>query len=265
MVQIRREMGQRWSAGIPLVYNYIHQVLDASITETNLTALPVRGHMLDAAPSVRFGLGQEWELEGEFAVQRQLFGSDELDDYWEGGPRLTLRQNYAAKSFVALSGMIHRRDYDTRTQFSAAGEAVPGTRLEYLFTRLELAWQHAWDARQRWRTVTRLGVEVNRDNGSGYFDYDRFMVAEQVRFRAGPWEGRAQAKLLFYHYRLQIADPPESGLRERAAIACGAGLERSLGKHFKLVADYEYEATLSNLAMDEYRVNVFSGGVEWSY
>ena len=38
--------------------------------------------------------------------------------------------------------------------------------------------------------------------------------------------------------------------------------ERKLGKHWGLFAEYEYEQSLSNRALDEYRASRVSGGVD---
>jgi hypothetical protein len=63
--------------------------------------------------------------------------------------------------------------------------SIAQSSLEFNRNEFDLAVRNNWDHKRRWRTTTKLGFELNEDNGSGYFDYKRYYVAQQLRFQTG--------------------------------------------------------------------------------
>lgn len=139
---------------------------------------------------------------------------------------------------------------------------VPGTSPVYWQHELSGQWRHHWDKARRWRTTSTLSGLLNRDNGSGYFDYDRVLFSQQVRWADRGWEIRANARFGWYFYKVQrIGDEH----RERAYAALDLRIERRLGKPWLLYAAAEREWNSSNDPLDDYRDWAAGGGVGFEF
>lgn len=263
LTQFKADVGAQWRLGLDARYVYQDQVLDVSVTETNLEAAPVQGHSVAVLPNVRWmSQGSAWvELTG--TAQRSLYRAP-LDDYWEGGPRLTVGNDYGHRSTLTVGYGWNQRDYQTREQLGLDQVAIPGTSLQFRQHDVELAWRHHWDRRQRWRTATRLGLQFSRDNGPGYYDYDRWYAAQQFRHASGHWEIRVQGRFSFYDFPHQPSDDVSEN-RHKTLVGADVRIERQVWRTLKLFASYEYEQSIANRTVDEYRVNTVAGGASGEF
>ena len=250
-------LGDRDELGGQFTYLYQHQVLDVSETEAASTRLLVDGHGLVLRPHWKHALGGGWAAQLEFFGQRQLYDGD-LDDYWEVGGRLSAIRRYGHRSEFSLGFQLKQLRYDTREQFDAFGLALPGTALRYWQHELATQWRHHWDEARRWRTTTKGSYLFNQDNGSGYFDYDRLLFSQQLRWSAAPWEFKANVRLGWYLYRNQRVGTEK---RERSYAAVDFRVERRFGKHWSIYASAEREWNFSNDPLDEYRDWLASAGL----
>lgn len=247
--QFSTPIGKGKETGAELNYLYQHQIIDASETEVDRYRVLVLGHGLAAEPYWEQTLGEKWSAKVEGAALRQIY-EDELDDYWEGAARLSLIRAYGHRSEVSLTCQFLGREYDTRDQFDQGGNPLPGTELIYLQQEAEGEWNHYFDVDRKWRLTTRLGYMQSEDNGSGYFDYTRALVREQLRWRSDVWELRATARGGWYRYAIQQVD---GNRRERSYIILSFRAERSLGEDWLAYVAAEHEWDDSNDPLDEYR------------
>lgn len=253
-----------WNAGLDLQYIYQDQVIDTSITETNSSPTLVQGHGITARPSVRRELPQGFWLAANAGVTRWFYKAP-LDDYWEGGPQLSAGRDYGFKSSFSLSYHWTLRAYDTREQVTLNGAVVLGTSLEFTQNELEAALRHNFDAQRHWRSATKFGVLWNDDNGSGYFNFVRYQISEQLRYVAKSWELKAHAKFSHYDFTRQTASAADFSSRQKDILGCGLRGEKTLLPALKLFAEFAYERSLANRATDEYTVNKVSAGVDWEF
>jgi hypothetical protein len=261
--QAKLLFGDTAEASLAGDYYFQHQVLDVSVTETNLEAVLVTGHAFTARPGGRLNLGRQYWLSLEIPVTCQWY-ADPLDDYLETGPRLYFGRTYGHLSEVSLGYELTWRGYDSLAT-DAQGYAVPDTHRRYWQQEARLVWRHYFDEPRHWRASTKLGYKMNRDNAAGYFDYDRVGGWQQFRYRAGRWELTAEAGVAYYRYLTQTVSPTDLRKRERTRVTAGVRCERTLVKSLKLVAAYEYERTLSNDPIETYSVNTVSGGLSWEF
>ena len=262
--QVKKQFAGEWNAGLTLQSTYTDTVFDASITETNLTPVPARGYSFRGAPSLRREFLKKYWVELEFGVSRQYFDAP-LDDYWEFGPKLTLGKNYGNQSTLALSYQFNQRSYDDRTPLNSDLSPEVGQTLEYSRHGVELALRHNWDEHRRWRTLTSVVGEFNRDNGSGYFDYFSYRLTQQVRYVAKMWEAKVQAKFSYYDYPNQFVGTDTHSKRYLSNLRLNLRGERKLAQKIKLFAEYEYERSFSNETVSEYQVNKVTGGIDWEF
>ena len=264
LAQVKTDVSAHWRLGLDERYILQNQVLDTSVTETNLEALLVRGHSLALLPNVRWmSDGNTWvELSG--TAQRALY-REPLDDLWEGGPKLVWGLDYGHYSTVNVTYSWNLRAYDTREQLGLDQVGLPGTSLRFQQHDVEASLRHNWDKERRWRTATRLGVQISRDNGPGFYDYDRWYAAQQIRYVAKTWELRVQGKVSFYAFPHQMATDSDPNERQKTLVGVDLRGEKKIWQGLKLFVSYEYEQSLANRPTDEYRVNIEAAGLSWEF
>lgn len=261
LIRYRRYLPSNWKAGGSFQYLYQNQVVDVSITDTNRGSVLVQGHSIKLTPALRkdFARNYWWEFEPFFT--RQLF-ADPLDDYWEPGPRLTWGRRYGYKSELSLSSDLTWRAYDNRTVYTSEGQPVPGEGLVYLQKEIALRVRHNWDRAGHWQTTTRLTYCNNDDNGSGYFDFDRYQAVQSARYQQKTWEIRGQVRGSYYDYPVQQVSAVDESLRHRFTLGGSLRAELEVMKRVKVFGEYEYERTWGNTSYDRYTVNTIAGGID---
>ncbi|MDH7503493.1 MAG: hypothetical protein QHJ82_12385 [Verrucomicrobiota bacterium] len=258
---IKRRLGNVGTAALSVQYFYMDQVFDASTTEFGVGVVVARGHSLSGKPRLDIDLGSRTRLEFEGIVGHQWFESP-LDDYLETGPRIGLSHEFRDRSQIGLSYQLIHRDYATRTQVSTEGIPLAGTELTYEMHRAELAQRQNWNKRRTFRTTAKLGIEAVHDNGSGYFDYQRYFGDASVRYEPGSWAAKAQVNLSYYEYPIQTATVGDSVRRHKTLLTFTFAATKRLTKRINLFAEYEYEESAANTAFDEYDVNTVSAGLQ---
>ncbi|HEY2951642.1 MAG TPA: hypothetical protein VGK40_03610 [Verrucomicrobiae bacterium] len=264
LAAIRKDWNVNWQTSLSLEALYQDQVLDVSTTDPAIGRIKVQGETLIARPGLRRNLLRSSWVAVEFSAARQFYLTP-LDDYWEGGPKLILGHAGANKSEVTLSYEALPRSYDTDAQLAADGTPLPGTRRRFLQQDSRLTWRHHWDSARHWRTTTKLGFKRNDDIGSGYFNYERAQVSEQLRFRNERWEITGAAKANFYHFPVQTVTTTDLRRREQSELTINLRAERRFGESVKLFLEFDREQTLSNVASDRYTVNTASGGLHFEF
>lgn len=269
LASIKKDFAKSWKAGLALQYLYQDQVLDVSRIEDptvglQSSTLRAQGHGFTARPSLLRELNNQQQVELEFTAHRQDF-AEPLADYWESGPRITLSDEYGANAKVSLSYELLQRDFDDETQRTATGEELAGTSLSLIRHEWQLAWQHAWDRKQRWRSTTKLSFLKNNDNGSGYFEFARYRVSAEMRYVANSWEARLLTRYAHYSYPIQTVSDTDLNKRSWDGVSVALQGERKLGRAFKVFGQFEHEHAFSNRPNEGYDVNTFRIGVDWAF
>jgi hypothetical protein len=261
---VKTDCGSGWLASLSTEYLYQNQVVDVSLTEPGLTTIPVEGHGL----TVREGLRRDFEgifsVSLELPAKRQLF-REPLDDYWEYGPRVTVGKSYGHKSELGASYEISERDYDHDQLRTPLGSPVSGSRRKAIQQEARLTWRHLWDAAGRWRTTTRVTARQSEDNGSGYFDYTRLQVSEQILFHTGNWDISAEARAARYDYSVQTVSTVDLTKRQAEEFSVNFRCERRITGFLKVFSEFEHERVSSNLDYERYTVNTVKGGFTWVF
>lgn len=243
-----RPVGPKGRAELRANYLYQHQVFDASATEVLVRRVLVLGHSATLHPGWEYRMNERWTAALEGIGGRQVY-EHTLDAFSEGGALLRLERAYGHHSAAELRLRSVYRLYDSREQYSTAGLPVPGTDLTYLQTEGEVRWNHYFDSARDWRISSRISGLTNRDNGSGYFDYDRLLFREQFRWSGRVWSVRTSVRAGLYRHRVQEIGGER---RRRSNIIIEGRLERGLGAHWTLYAQAEQEWSRSNDPRDEY-------------
>jgi hypothetical protein len=256
--QYTTPLGAREEVGAELQYLYQNAVLDVSETEVTLRRLLVKGHGFTLQPTWTHELEPDLDVKLEATALRQIYHTEDLDDFWEAAGRFSLVNSYGNKSDISLGYRSLHRFYDTRNQYDATGKHIPDTSLVYWQQEVGCQWRHYWDRGRHWRTTTKAGPMFSRDNGSGYFDYDRFQLSEQLRWGNDRWDIKAQARCGWYLYDMQRIG---NYRRQRSYYEVDFRVERRLGKYLLLYAAARREWNMSNDPLEEYNDWIASAGL----
>jgi hypothetical protein len=254
--EAKKTFAEWWKVGLGAAYFYNDQVFDASVAEGLPFRIRAKLNRFSGGPSLEYDLYGGRRIELNFAVIRQNF-EQPLDDSWEWGPRLLFGQKYGNSSEFTASLQWHRRTYDTR-----AATGVPDVRsLTFDVPEFELAVKHYWDADKHWKSRGRAGIELNQDNGDGFFDYRRWKLSHQLDFTQGAFEGMLEGKFLHYEYAHQFA--PDGHVRRRTELLFTGRVRREIIKSLSLFVEAEHEWVLATDFEERYHATTVWGGIEW--
>jgi hypothetical protein len=262
--EFKQQLGENWEAGLTGQYVYLDQVLDVSITESIAQAVPVKAHVLSAAPFAARKLPWGMRLEARFEVERQ-FVAEPLDDYWEGGPKLALTRTYGNRSELFAHYSYRDRAYDSRRQFDLTYVSLPDTSLRFDKHTIEAGVKHYWDTDRHWRTTARGTWERNQDNGPGFYDFNKWKAALQLAYSNDRWEMSAQGRYTRYAFDQQPTLAGASTVLNRDEWTLNTRLRRTVYKTASVFVETEHEWVTSNLNLEEYEANTYMAGIEWEF
>lgn len=261
---LSQEIGKDWVVGLESQYVYLDQVFDVSASLLDLGNIKSQLHQGAVTPTVRRKLPARSWLELDLQLSRSEFLAP-VEDEWEGGPTLTYGLDFGRRSDWGFSYGILRRVGDDFNAFDLTGGPITGTTIVRKQHEFEFRFRHYWDEALRWRSSTKLEAQANRHNGSTFFDYDRFQISQELRYRDEKWEISSKASFKFYNYVSRTVSPANPEKRKRNRLNVESSLKRRIGKHWILFARHELEFANSNRVSDDYTANVVIGGIEWEY
>lgn len=254
-------VGPRDELGGQFSYLYQQQVVDLSESGTALTRMLVAGHSYTLRPHWRRTLGGGWAVRFEVSGLRQLYDGD-LSDYWEAAAEGRLIRTYGNRSEFSIIGQSKHIRYDSREKADRFGMAIANTDLASLQNEIGCEWRHNWDKARQWRTASRFSYMVNQDNGSGFFDYDRLLLKQQLRWKNSRWEVKTNARFSWYNYPVKRIGAESL---ERSSMLFDARVERRLGKRWLTYLFAEREWSTSNDLRDRYKTWMAGGGVGFEF
>ena len=238
-------------------------VVDLSESEVERVVAPTRVRGAYAIATTQLSLPGQLRFDPAFHVRRVDY-REYAGDYDEvrAGGRLEWGRPRGAWA-IGMGWFDSRRSYDQRIQFTAGGRALPGTRLRFR--------QRDGDVRVRfstgmWSVAATAGRFENRDEASGYFDYNRKRARLEVGWEGSLWRVSLDAEARRTEYRVQTVG---AGIAPPPRIADDYDLllrtERDLDERWTLFAEHRWERSRANEADFSYRANTVLAGVQRSF
>jgi hypothetical protein len=257
-----RSLPRDWSMGMGVNYTFQNQILDVSATQSNQFPITrVRGNYIMGRCFVRKDFNPVW-LQLDLIGGREILASP-LDSFWQLGPRLTLGRSLGAESEISVDYQWTEDLFDTRTDVTSLGDPLPGTSLRFESQTAEAAWRRLWDESKHWRTSLILGCDINKDNGSGYFNFTQPRLAARLEYREKTWTVSSYALCGYYGYPVQTIAPDSAENRRKTWITAGIHAETQVWKRLRVFADYAFEKSDSNVTADLYYDNTVCIGFDF--
>lgn len=257
-----RTLSDRWQWVVDLDAAYFDQVLDLTVLETQINRQRLKQFSLGGGPGLRYRVGSKSWLEVTPIVSRTWLDG-QFDSYDEFGGQLSFLQGYGHRSEWRLEFAGRERRYDTRQQATLQGVVIPGTRLTYQRNDIQLVDRHYFDPARRWLVETRVKGLVSSDNGSGYFDYWRIGFSERLQIRLARWDFRGEIGYNFYNFPQQSVTPTVQ--RTRGDLSGQVRVERSLGRGWKLFAEFDHERSMAADPLETFSANTVWAGALWEF
>lgn len=251
--EVRWDPEGAWRSTLGLQGIHQDEVIDASSLENDLGAVHAR--LVNAAllGSVECGLTRSLTLSARPAVRRFDYRPP-LDDFTEYEGEIALLRDFAKAGKLAVATRLMLRDYENRPQAGPVGRPIYGTRLAVGQFATDLRHEFAGAGEAPWWARFRIGYLENRDNGSGYYDYDRWFADVRAALTRGAWSFEAEAGWHDTTYLVQLAGfGLTPGRRARTEWRGFARAERRLDARLSLFVEWEFIDSDSNDFFIEYR------------
>ena len=240
-------------------------VIDLSETEAMRVVAPTRVRGAFVTGVTRVSLPGGFALEPLVQVKRTDYRDYPGDfDETRAGARIEWRHT----DLLGLSAAWFeaRRDYRQRPQYSASGRELAGTRLSFRVRDAELKVRSAWKAAGDWSVAATAGRVENRDEASGYFDYDQKYGWLELGWHRAAWRATLNGGARHMVYLVQtvgagIAPPARVSDDHDATLR----VERELDSRWTLFFEHHWERSRSNLNEFSYRANTALAGVQRSF
>ncbi len=263
-VQASGQLGPHWTSTLAANYAYEDQLMDLSAIEpTQAGAGRVVGDTISSRWSARGKYDWAWG-ELEMDATRQLLESP-LDSYWQLGPKVTLGAHAGPRDDLSLSYQWARLAYDHEPDLDTHGNTIPNTHLALVTHIVQLAWDRAWDQERHWHSTLTAGFEIDQDNGSSFFDRTGYFLTPKLEYRAGAWKLSASVTAAAYFYPVQTVPLSGGPHRDKTWFSAHVRAEWKVSKIVKLLANYGFDDSFSNLDIDDYHTHTISIGTELDF
>lgn len=240
------------------------QVLDVSVTETELSTAQLRVTGAATGPSARWTLAPLW-LEAKILARRDTY-RDDLDGYLDREGAFALGRAWGHGSELSATVTRRLRDHDSRPQVTVAGRPLPGTHLETRQTEAVLHWLQIFDAAKNLRLGAAVARQWSRDNGTGYFDYDRDSARAQFTWRSAAWENAFGVEANRYRFPVQfIGVGINPDIRRKNELRVSWELTRRFSARVAGFFHLEREQSRSNDDRSRFTVHTAFAGVRVSW
>lgn len=256
--------GKTWRLALAAQGIYQDEVIDASSLESDFTSVHAQLGSAALIPSAEWAFSGDWSWTVRPTARRFDYRAP-LDDFTETEVETAFARDLGRGGKPALTFRTMWRGYDDRPQAGPAGRPIYGTELKVRQTSAELRHDLEGKGPIAWTARLRAGYLENRDNGSGYYDYDRRNVDLSGSYERGAWRVEMEAGWRAYDYLVQLAgfgiDPSRRARDEWRAFLRA---EHTLRESLVLFAELEYVDSRSNDPFAAYDNAVVVAGVRWS-
>ena len=256
--------GQTLSGGYKLTFTYADEVFDISRSDLEIESTTLKFMQFDMAPFARWNLSANSYLQLEGGAQRNYF-QDSSDDYTDPYARLSYQKRFSFGGKLELGFKTGRKIYDERTQRDENGFSVEDTDLQWQWHEASVVWKQDWMGEKWFQTTTKLTVKLNRDNGVGYSDYDRYKISQKVRLEKKSWSLVGEFNYSFNHYAVKRVDFSDNSLYQRSDLSALVRVNKNISEKLKVFVQWSREESRSNRIEDEFKQNVINIGLERTF
>ena len=258
----------KWSTlSLPGQVLYQDQVIDMSETagNTRIGQVQVLSFSTDPEWEVAFGENLNLAIAGLFRIDHYR---DRPEDFQDIGGQIHAGYKLGLWGDFDLSYTAFRRDYTDRIQYTPGGRPEPEKKLKADLRQVDGRFDLRFSPESEWKIKARAGYLEYRDNGSGYFDYDRSRIGLDLTWTPGPWRFLLRGSFTRFDYKLQTLWNDDAGRlekREKEDLYGQFRIERNLSEALRWHLDIEGEQSVTNDYYGSYDSAAVYSGVSWTF
>ena len=243
---------------------YQDQVLDLSANELEPYIGPVEVLSSSVEPEWELTLTRDLSVSASGLIRTDRFqeGPDDFDDL---GGRVGVGYRLKQWGELEIRYSAYTRDYATRVQYTAGGRPLFGTHLSVDHRETEARFLLRSVPDGGWTLRTKLGHLQFRDNGSGFFDYDRAMGGLELSWSPGQWRFTARGDYHRYDFLSQTVWTGRLENRLKEDTFASLRVERDLTGSLRWHLEGEWEMSRTNDVYGDYDAVSGSTGLAWSF
>ncbi len=240
-------------------YIFLDQVLDLSLSDRDVSRERIQYNGYGIGGDLLFS---PLESNNKFSLETMALHEDFQEVLGENFlGRIELSWERPMWQDAKFKGELRSeiRDYDSRSARDAFGRPVDGPLLETKRNSATLDVTQGWGKEKFLSSSFQVKYSENRDNGSGYYDYDQWALEFSLD---GDWEGiesRFSIGVDESKFLIQRADRFSPEPREKIDYIAEFFVRKELWKRISVYLLGNYEESTSNVVEDEY--NVFSASL----
>lgn len=240
------------------------QVLDVSVTEADLSTAQLQVTGFATGPSARWNFASFF-VDAKVLTRRDTY-RDDIDGYVDSEGAFATGYTWGHDSELSLGVARRLRDHDSRQQYTVSGRPIAGTRLKTRQSDANLTWTQNFDAAKKLRLTATLARQWSRDNGTGYFNYDRDTARARLTWKSDPWENEFGAEVNRYRFPVQfIGLGINPDVRRKNELRLSWELTRRLSDSLATFLYLEREQSRSNDDRSRFTVNTVYAGLRLSW
>ena len=262
--KLGKKVTDRLNLGTVFQYTYADQVYDVSVSELDRDTTTLRFQQWGGRLSVERIFAGDFRILLDYNFKRVNF-DDPADDYTAPSLKLSLKRPLGDNSKMIFSYEWGGKDYDERRQRDESGNTIAAAALRWTWQEFVFDIRQKFGENGKFGNSTKIFWKINRDNGSGYYNFDRFGVKEKVRYEFGKFELEFSAKVSRYEYDVQTVSSVDDTLYSRTDLSAKVRISRKIGEKFNFYGEYAWEQSLSMRSRDAYDQNRCLVGFERTF
>ena len=156
-------------------YTFFDQILDLSLTERDISRQRIEYNGYGLGSELAFDAGNTNVLSAGLMGYKEDY-KDVLGENWKGVLDLGWRRALWQSSKIETELSKDVRDHDDRVQRDNFGRPIEGALLKTERTSASIELSQDWGKNGNINSAIELKYLENRDNGSGYYDYDQWAI-----------------------------------------------------------------------------------------
>jgi hypothetical protein len=262
--KLSKSFSDSFEAGTVFQYTYADQVFDVSTDELDSDTTLLRFHQWVGRVYAERKVARNYLVSLEGAVKYINF-LESSDDYTAPSLELSVERAFKGRSKASFRYQVGRKIYTEREQRGKSGDVIEMSALEWTWHEIGFDWRQQWGKNGNIRNDTKIFWKLNRDNGSGYYDFNRYGIKNSLHYQIGKWDLEGEVKISQYDYLVQTVGAGDEAFYARTDTHARARLARLMSDHFKWYVEYSREESFSDRESDAFRQIRWILGIERSF
>ena len=250
----KRYLSDKFNGMLKAQYVYFDQIIDLSLSERqeSATRQRIQYHGYGLGSGLEYLPGGSNTFSFEAMLTREEF-AQVLGQDWLGRLELAWERPVWKGAEITTKILAEKRDYDDRYQRNPLNfREIEDAPLKVNRTSASIELSQGWGKSELVTTALETRYLQNRDNGSGFYDYNQWTIDFSLDAIWNSWETTLVAGLDDTKFPIQPIERFSTTLRKKTDYWAEFFVRKKIMKRISLYLLLEYEESQSNVEGDDY-------------